>query len=367
MRILLYNPENDMALASDALSYTPTASAAALRRSGALLPLWWSEEGDAVLVEPQWLDTARDLCRRFSLPAIPVAAPVHADSAMPWGWSRDTRRFLASAGVAHLPDDEEIRTLRMLSHRRTSIAMLKALNIPAELMPAEFYEPSAALDAIRHMDGAVLKMPWSSSGRGVFYSRRISPVMLEKTVRDVISRQGSIIVERELDKIRDFAALYHSNGHRVEYRGLSLFSTDKNGHYTGNLLMSQPELEAELGTDTALMTQRAATVLTQLITPHYKGWLGVDMMLHRTADGNTALWPCVEVNLRMTMGVVALYVADRALSPGERGVMNVIHGNVPAGCTNLSPTGGNVSYYITGAKAHTACGAEVPSHCNTTR
>ena len=71
-RLLHYNPENDLALASNALSYTPTAAAQEIRRSGALLPLWWSEPGDEVIVTPNLMPTAEALCEKWHLPGKPV-------------------------------------------------------------------------------------------------------------------------------------------------------------------------------------------------------------------------------------------------------------------------------------------------------
>ena len=59
-----------------------------------------------------------------------------------------------------------------------------------------------------------------------------------------------------------------------------------------------------------------ADVLRGYIGGRYTGVMGVDMMLVRTADG-WALHPCVELNLRRTMGMVALGLR-RVLPPASR-------------------------------------------------
>jgi hypothetical protein len=51
--------------------------------------------------------------------------------------------------------------------------------------------------------------------------------------------------------------------------------------------------------------------LQQRLAGHYVGPLGVDMMLVRQTDGTLCLHPCVEVNLRHTMGHVALHLSRR--------------------------------------------------------
>lgn len=51
------------------------------------------------------------------------------------------------------------------------------------------------------------------------------------------------------------------------------------------------------------------TILQSMIAPRYSGPVGIDMLA--TADGH--INPCVEINLRMTMGMVALARQKRNL------------------------------------------------------
>ncbi|MDE5915106.1 MAG: hypothetical protein K2G71_00870, partial [Duncaniella sp.] len=55
---------------------------------------------------------------------------------------------------------------------------------------------------------------------------------------------------------------------------------------------------------------RQKEILTELTATAYKGWMGVDMMVYNDG-GRRRVMPCVELNLRMTMGVVALKVSER--------------------------------------------------------
>jgi hypothetical protein len=51
-------------------------------------------------------------------------------------------------------------------------------------------------------------------------------------------------------------------------------------------------------------------VLQKMIGTDYAGYLGVDMMICREGE-NFLVHPCVEINLRMNMGVVARLFYDR--------------------------------------------------------
>ncbi|WP_443962282.1 hypothetical protein [Prevotellamassilia timonensis] len=90
-----------------------------------------------------------------------------------------------------------------------------------------------------------------------------------------------------------------------------MFDTTETGGYTGNTLALQAALERVLarqfdGLD--ILKEICSAVLSQHIAARYEGPLGVDMMLVKMAQG-IMLHPCIVVNLRRTMGYVALDVA----------------------------------------------------------
>ncbi len=344
-RALIFNPENDLALAAGIAAYTPPPAAVQLHNSGALLPFWWARHDDVVIIPPHLDEAASRLKERFALSGIPSTRchPGSITEAEPWGWSPHTLRQLTRAGIspAALPDDDAIAAIRLLSHRRTTIQVLRELG--EQNLPAEFSDAAAAMRQIAARSGQVfIKMPWSSSGRGVFRATGLRESDLSRRIEAIIRRQGSVMVEPAYDKIRDFATLYYSDGTAVSYRSPSIFVTDPHGAYTGNRLGSPTELEAMLDFDLRPLASRIARILTPLIAPRYRGWLGVDMLQYRTTSGSVAVAPCIEVNLRMTMGVLAHYVS-RHLS----GTMHVAHGCVPPGATDIGGAGGEFSIYVT--------------------
>ena len=58
----------------------------------------------------------------------------------------------------------------------------------------------------------------------------------------------------------------------------------------------------------------------------YVGPVGVDAMIHRQADGSLAMRYVVELNVRMTMGRVALEIAKKRM-PNKGGELRVLRKN----------------------------------------
>lgn len=98
---------------------------------------------------------------------------------------------------------------------------------------------------------------------------------------------------------------------RVDLRGLSLFYTER-GAYVGNLVADEPRkwqlLSAYVSRDSlARLIDRLRALLGDALRDTYAGPLGIDMMVV-SHEGRLLVHPCVEMNLRATMGHVALRV-----------------------------------------------------------
>ena len=267
------------------------------------MPLLWAEPGDAVLA-----------------PGESEFDPAEVDRCAPWGWSLDARRQFLNAGVSEavLPSAEAIERMRMLSHRRSSVELLRLIGME-ELAAREMTDPDEVVEAERQTPGLWLKSPWSCSGRGVFCASSLSAEALRSRAAGIIHRQGSVMAERGLKGKRlDFAALYTvAEGGAVGFEGWSVFRAEERGVYTGNLVAPQDRLLQTIldaGVDPRPLIGPLAEALATLIGNDYTGPLGIDMMAH--AGG---LHPCIELNLRRTMGHVALAVAPRTTAPSLLG------------------------------------------------
>ena len=58
---------------------------------------------------------------------------------------------------------------------------------------------------------------------------------------------------------------------------------------------------------------------------NYSGYFGVDMLIFKRIDGSFGIYPTVEINLRMTMGMVARLFYDRFVVDGTQGEMRIDH------------------------------------------
>ncbi len=181
---------------------------------------------------------------------------------------------------------------------------------------------------------AVLKAPWSSSGRGVRFVTKTDSA-LEGWLRGVLARQGSVMVEPYYNKVKDFGMEFEALADgSIKYCGLSLFHT-ANGAYTGNIIATEQKKREMMGRylPAALIDQVRECIchhLEDMLQDRYQGPLGVDMMVIGAGDG-FLLHPCVEINLRRTMGHAAL-----ALSPDDDDLVGVMRIEFANGCYKMN-------------------------------
>ena len=55
------------------------------------------------------------------------------------------------------------------------------------------------------------------------------------------------------------------------------------------------------------------------ILPDYRGYLGIDMMIYSDSAGKYRVQPCLEINLRYNMGLVADLLSRRYLDEHAEG------------------------------------------------
>lgn len=352
MKLYLFNPENDIALVHGKRRFTMSPLVARLHDDGALLPLWYAGGDDLVLGscdDSVWL---RDARLAFGLGAKVVDKCDGGCQGSPWGWSYDAARQLALSGASVI-DDMRIGRIAALSHRRITVEVMRRLHemlgFALPPVPVELTFP-CDLPPLVSRTPVYVKAPWSSSGRGVFRVDTVDDKVLAR-VNGILRRQGSALVEEALDKKLDFAMLFRARAGRVEWVGYSLFFNSVGDAYGGNILADDASLEDMLVAAGAsrdhLVAVRDAleTILSELIGDAYDGYFGVDMLLTRSG----MIDPCVEVNLRMTMGVVAHILTDRYMAPGRMGMFRVTHGlsgdDAPPVVENARLTAGKI--YLT--------------------
>ena len=366
MTLHIFNPEHDIALAANLSNFTAPHAGRQLRNDLGFLPALWAQEGDQILVqhEESALKAYRRVCHRlvklgvslitnyeFQIPKFTthsseiVIRNSELTSIQPWGWDRAIRRELERMGMTAslLPTAEQIEQIRQLSHRRTSAQLLPQLQMEGTVGEAFECTTIEQVEELYQRYGRlVLKAPWSSSGRGVRFcdaARLVNneELIMNNWVRNVIKTQGSIMAEPYYNKVRDFGMEFEADAEgRIHYLGLSLFHT-VNGAYVGNILATEIVKREMISRyiPISLLDSVKQRIVERLNLDGYIGPFGIDMMIVKSiGNGNhnsqlsilnsqLLLHPCVEINLRRTMGHVAL-----SISPTDddiRAVMRVIY------------------------------------------
>lgn len=328
MVLHIFNPEHDLALASGLANFTAPHAGRQLHADLDFLPALWAGDGDFVLVD-NISDAQRTFARlahrsfdgfvtKSQLACLPLTR------VEPWGWDLALRSFLLRQGVppSACASEAEIGLIRRLSHRATAVALLPRLRVGGTVGESLLAFSPDDIDGALHRWGRVVaKSPWSSSGRGIRYIDQAPDDYQRRWLSNVISRQGSVEIEPLYNKVRDFAVEFESDGQgNIQCRGLSLFHT-ANGAYAGNILASEEEKRELLGSYlpaslTDAVQQEICRSLPAIIGS-YRGPFGIDMMIVASSGGEGfMLHPCVEINLRRTMGHVALAI-------GRSGVMRI--------------------------------------------
>jgi len=313
-----FNPDTEMALAHGRGVFTPPKQVQAFMDNLALLPALYAPGGSGVLVPDRlkgklnalpYRDIAKGRCMELVL-----FSELDRDAVVcPWGWNHSLRACLARQGLRPdmLPDAGCLDRWRELAHRATTISVFEHINDPLlnARKPMFFADPAKAVGHIRMLAGRgvkpVVKLPWSSSGRGVF----IAPQGYALT-KILNSRQG-VTIEPMWDKTLDFATEWECREGKALFMGYSVFVNANGGRYAGNIVAGQEYLRDMVARHSKpglpdLRIAALQTALDSIVAPYYDGALGVDMLCDNEGEIN----PCVEINLRMTMGHVALRLGE---------------------------------------------------------
>ena len=233
---------------------------------------------------------------------------------VPWGWNHSLKKRLINEGAdsATLPSEEELQFIRTHSRREFALDVHSGLSCGDSKVLGPDYRIVATsvceIEAFISANGsAVLKSPLSGSGKGIRFVREGLSESDEGWCRKNIDKQGSVIVERRFEIIKECAMLFECHHEGIDFIGYSLFES-RNGAYSRNILASNEEIEdiiaGYISRDTLpAVRERLISILDDTLVGHYEGFLGVDQMICQ-ADSPIFI-PVSEINLRMTMGLIA--------------------------------------------------------------
>ena len=340
--IFLFNPEHDLALAN----------------------------GDRHFIAPRNIrEMAGDLAELMSI-AVPLYERVSPPCAtaphpIPWGWDAASTERFKKMGITTpaLPTDGAIAALSRHSERGTAHRLLNAfhqshpdsLYIGESLIVRSFDELAAYAMQHSHI---LLKAPLSGSGKGLRHvnfnanenpnenSQQTSPLKkVESWANALIRRHGYLTAEPYYTKVQDFAMEFIADATGCRFIGYSLFVTDSHGRYIGSRLTSDAEIENALA---SYVPREALHEVCRWVIEHHShivppAWdtaqhplpFGIDMMIvdmkqwstingQQTEDKSPfALHPCIEINLRMNMGIIAHELYRHRLTPDATGTYQI--------------------------------------------
>ena len=283
-QIYIFNPEHDLCIANGDENFVPPRSAVGFAKEN--------------------IDLSKYLVR-------PNKQHRHI---IPWGWNHALKKRLINEGVdpATIPSEEELQFIRTYSRREFALDVHSRLSSgDSQVISPDYRIVATNINEIESFvsanGNAVLKSPLSGSGKGIRFVREKLSESDEGWCRKTIDKQGSVIVEGRFDIIMECAMLFECHHDGIDFIGYSLFES-RNGSYSRNILASNEDIEDIIAgyikrdTFTAIR-EDLMSILADTLVGHYEGFLGVDQMICQ--DDSPVFIPVSEINLRMTMGLIA--------------------------------------------------------------
>ena len=197
----------------------------------------------------------------------------------------------------------------------------------------------------------------SEQSGGGMLSLSSSLKKVESWANALIRRHGYLTAEPYYNKVQDFAMEFIADATGCHFIGYSYFITDGHGRYIASRLMSDAKAEDLLCT---YVPRKALHKIRQWMILHHTDiipseWdttrhplpFGIDMMIVRESKQSTVnsqqstvnhpdsnsefriqnskftIHPCVEINLRMNMGIIAHEIYRHLLTPDAEGMFRI--------------------------------------------
>ena len=337
--IWIFNPDNDLALADGGNNYIAPLKVRQMVDDLSILPMWYANAESYVLAHSAYNQSfLSQMKEKFQLPIQLITSTELSEmdnySFFPWGWSLSLWNQLLHWKVdeANLPTKNDIEQLRILSRRQQAVAILPRLILNRHYC-GESYFLSSIKDCNVFVEAhtpCLLKSPLSGSGKGLNWCKGAFTDNIAGWCQRNIHSQGGVIGEPVYDKLIDFAMEFYSGGDgKIDFVGYSLFNTSQSGLYEGNVLASDECIETVLYEyismdDLHALCSQLIEVLSLNYGKQYIGYLGVDMMICKFDDfPYYRIHPCVEINMRMNMGIVSHTIYKRYVSSDSKGIFSI--------------------------------------------
>ena len=333
-RLFVFNPDCELAIANGSKYYMPPVNIVQMASDLAFLPAFMGERGDAVLVKRL---PDKEFLQSVCIPLqLECKALLETDTDQWTGMKGEA--WGLSPAICHwfqqrqLGEDWRAEQKEWYSRKVAKQGLVQLLNVLPSIEKSIIPEICSSIEEIEEKfsgEECLVKAPWSSSGKGILLLKGKPDAKEKEWLRGMLRRQGYLMLERKLDKVMDFAMEFRMEKGRTVFTGWSAFTTGSRGEYRGNYAGPQNRIEKKLqeligGGQLNALKQSILPVLDSLL-PSYEGQLGVDMMIYRNEKEELYLHPCVEINLRYNMGIVALFLSRNYLADGVEGQFSILY------------------------------------------
>ena len=354
--IYYFNPTCELAVANGSFSYQPPLLLQEMERDLAILPFVFCSKNDFVLTENppsvefrQKMELAGfDLPQFYSLTDLEAFPDGSFDSIYPWGWSpavhfklkklkeKCTDEFKKSS-IFSWKDEHHL-----LYERSTALEFLRNLLnddspdwfITKELIGQKVTSCEEIESLLKNHSPLVLKAPMSSSGRGIQIIRNPQLNTQNKQwISGVLKQQNYLVAEPFLEKCTDLSFQFRIiSESEIEYLGFSIFETNTNGQYQRTFI--HPDLKRFVPDENITAyrekIESTAKILCKALRKsvyaiEHRGFLGIDALIFKH-EGKLKLQPCIEINSRMNMGILAMLL-EKKIYPDATGKFGLFYGN----------------------------------------
>ena len=350
-KLFHFNPTCEMAVVNGQTSYMPPAHLKQFEHDLATLPCFFGGKNDFVLV-PETVDSyfTDYLCGlNFENPSFITSVNDFSvsdklDELSPWGWSpaihKKLQPFLPFCNEEWLehPMTQWKTEHALLLSRETNYRFAKLLmeqnireyellEIPALPLKVKTLEEIESLINIMPPP-ALLKSPWSASGRGLFKIRDANEhAETNAWVKSKLKQQGFFFAEPFLQKIQDVSFHFYATKNCIKFLGTTFFNTDTKGQFISCNIRHPENSNLKLDFISEACKQASEFLKSGLgkleINKDYQGAIGIDALFFQTNDNGVKLHPCIEVNLRHTMGLLNICIREKT-HPERNGKWSII-------------------------------------------
>lgn len=341
--LYFFNPGHEGAILNASPYYMAPSNVVRMQQELAYLPAWYANNNDFVLLQEMLpVDFIENFSDNLLLPkgitsddliSINDSLSVHL-----WGISPQAIHYFQNLNNKYNLDLQLPvwkGSLKEFSNRLSAknclIQLLEAIpSISNDIVPSFYSDLETIEKKVLEIDYQILaKAPYSSSGRGLLWLPKDGLTRTERQIlHGILKKQGQISLEKALDKKLDFAMEFYLNeSNDIDFLGYSLFETTPKGVYLGNHINSQNEIiniiSQYLDKNLLVVVEKSLKeILPEMFSDNYSGCIGVDMLVYEE-NGEYRLHPCVEINVRDNMGLLAIKLYEKHIHPNSKGYFRI--------------------------------------------